>query len=496
MKERDFYRKLVALSAQDELGPFLADALGLIVEVAGARRGYIELSDGRDADGLPRFWLARGCSDEDVAAIRGSLSTGVIAEAIVTGKTIATASALTDPRFKARGSVRRNKIEAVLCAPIGASSLVGVVYLQDRIAVGPFSDEDREHVEAFARQLGPLADRLVMREARKEEDDPTRTLRTELNLSGVIGRSPALAKLLKGVKLVAPNDIAVLLVGPSGTGKTAVASVIHNNGPRAHGPFLALNCATLPENLAENELFGAARGGHGTATQPIEGKVAAASGGTLFLDEVGELPLGVQSKLLTFLESKEYQRLGSTKKERSDTRIIAATNADLRALIGENRFRADLFYRLQGMTLRVPALAERREDIGDLVRFFGERCCETYHLPAMRFSPGTLRAAEAAEWPGNIRELCSAVERATMTAAAEGALVVERTHLFPDEEEGGTKEARKTFQAATRDFQKKYVEEVLEATGWDLVKAAEWLDVSRSHLYNLIKAHGLGKKKE
>jgi Nif-specific regulatory protein len=496
-KERDFYRKLLDLDGQDALEPFLEEALSLIVDVAGARRGYIELLEDRPDPKAPRWWIARGCTEDDVQEIRGSLSTGVIAEAIATGQTILTASALSDPRFKARGSVRRNRIEAVLCAPIGSAPPLGVVYLQDRITPGPFSEDDRTHAEAFAHHLAPLADRLVIRQAKTEQDDPTRPLRHELKVSGVIGRSAALAKVLQSVRLVAPRDVAVLLSGPSGTGKTDIARVIHENGPRARGPFIPLNCAALPENLVESELFGAMPGAHSTATRKIEGKVGAAGGGTLFLDEVGELPLPAQAKLLQFLQSKEYYPLGASKPLLSNARIIAATNADLKALMVERRFREDLFYRLQGITVRIPSLAERREDIAELISFFCARSCEGNGFPMLRISPGTLRAAEAAEWPGNIRELSSAVERAAMLAAAEGALVIERRHLFPDEG-GGEGEAQKkgkmTFQVATREYQGKYVQEVLDATGWNLVEAAEWLDISRSHLYNLIKAHGLGRK--
>jgi Nif-specific regulatory protein len=298
--------------------------------------------------------------------------------------------------------------------------------------------------------------------------------------------------VLKEVGAYSPLDATVLFTGQSGTGKSVLARVMHDNGPRAGKPFVEVNCGALPESLLENELFGAVPGAHSTAAQRIEGKVAAAAGGTLFLDEIGVLPLTAQSKLLQLLQSKTYFPLGSSKPITADVRIIAATNADLKQAVSDKTFREDLFYRLQVLTVRAPTLAERREDIPELMRFFCVRATARDSFGTLSFSRDALRAGQAAEWPGNVRQLENAVERAVVRCACEQRVVIERTDVFP--EAAGTvgeEPPDATFQAATRRFQQKLLQQVLEETSWNIVETAERLDLARSHIYNLIRAFGL-----
>ncbi len=489
-KERDLYLRLLKLSRVEELKPLLQEALALIVEVAGAQKAYLQINDDDDASAEPRWWMAHGCSAAELNAVRTAISRGIIAEATATGQTIVTHSAAEDARFKERPSVRTAKIQAVLCAPIGKESPRGVLYLAGRASPGPFSDEDRSCAEVFADHLAPLVDRLVDRE--REAGDPTRPFREKLRLDQIIGSSAALAAVFKEVALVAPLDVNLLLTGDSGTGKSQLARAIHESGPRASGPFVEVNCATLPENLAEQELFGAVAGAHSTATRPMPGKVAAAERGTLFLDEVGTMSLVVQAKLLQLLQSKQYYPLGSAKPQQADVRVIAATNSDLRQAVAENRFREDLFFRLQVLPIRLPSLAERREDIAALASYFCEGACVRFGLPRLTLSRGGLLAAQAAEWRGNIRELQHAVEAAAIRAAGDGATQVERHHLFRDlAGSAEPSEEALTFQEATRQFQQRLLRETLEATDWNVTETARRLDLARSHLYTLINALGL-----
>ena len=493
-RERDLYRRLLALGAQTELRPLLGEALGLVAEVLGARLGYIELLDDQAPAKGSRWAMAHGLTAAEIEDVRTAISQGIVAEALATGKTIITPSAVLDSRFQARESVRMRRIEAVLCTPIGNDPPVGVLYLQGRAGASPFTEDDQGIAELFAGQLAPLADRLLTRE--REGADSTRPARSTLRLDTVIGKSEALGVLLRQVALIAPLDVSVLLTGQSGTGKTQIARVIHDNSPRAGQPFVEVNCAALPEALFESELFGAMQGAHSTATRRLFGKVAAADRGTLLLDEVGDLSLPVQAKLLHLLHSKQYYPLGATTPIGADVRVVAATNVDLEAAVAERRFREDLFYRLQVLPLRVPSLAERRSDIVELAAYFCAQACENHALPRVTMSREALRAAEAAEWPGNVRQLAHAIEAATIRAAGEGLARIERIHVFPstsaEANDGGEP---LTFQEATRRFHVRLLGSALEDSGWNVMEVARRLDLARSHVYTLIRAFGLTRER-
>jgi Nif-specific regulatory protein len=490
-RENGLFRRLLELGRQDEPEPFLREALGLIVDVTGAQQGYIELHDHQHPE-VPFWSLAHGFTSEQIDDVRAAISHGIIAEAIASGKTIVTQSAFLDDRFSLLRSVRLGHIEGVLCAPIGDDAPRGVVYLQKPKGESAFTALDRNHAETFAWHLATLADRVLAQRRTRAVEDPTAPVREKFRAMDVIGRSAGLAAVLEQAALVSPLDVHVLLTGETGTGKSQLARVIHDNGPRARGPFVTLNCAALPETLVESELFGALPGAHSTAVRKIEGKVASAEGGTLFLDEIGELTAGAQAKLLHLLQAKEYYPLGGTKPVRANLRVIAATNTDLREAVAEHRFREDLLYRLEVLPIRVPSLAERREDIALLAAFFCSQACNRHGFAQLKLSPNALHAVECAEWPGNIRQLENGVEAAVIRAAGRQAREVERSHLFPDDAAGSNEpKAAMTFQEATRMFQARFVQDALEAHGWNVIETARGLDITRSHVYNLIKAFGL-----
>jgi Nif-specific regulatory protein len=488
-RERDLYLRLLDLGCQEELEPFLREALALIVDATDVLHGYLELHDER---GGPGWWIAHNLTAEQVEGVRHAISRGIIAEAVASGKTIVTGSAHADPRFSALDSVRMSQIEAVLCTPIGAAPPRGVLYLQGQRRPDFFGPDDQSCAEAFARHLAPLADRLLARHREQAAADPTAGARARLRLDGVVGRSVALATVLDQVALVAPLEISVLLTGESGTGKSQLARAIHENSPRAAHPFVEINCAALPEGLIESELFGALPGAHSTATRKVEGKVAAADHGTLFLDEVGDLCSAAQAKLLQLLHAREYYPLGATRSVHADVRVVAATNIDLERAVAEHRFREDLFYRLHVLPVRVPSLEERRDDIPVLAAHFSAEASRRHGLPARPLSPNALRALEAAEWPGNVRQLAHTIEAAVIRALGEGAVQIEAVHLFPATTPPATEPpADETFQEATRRFQAELLRQALEANGWSVIETARRLDVARSHVYKLIGAFGL-----
>lgn len=479
--ERDLYQKCLALARVEDPGPLLDEALRLLVEIAEARAGYIELRNPRSDE--QRWAAAAGLEGEELARIEQRISHGVIAEAIETNEVVHVASALLDDRFSVRESVQLEQIEAVLCVPLTAPDAIGVVYLQNHRGGGSFSDEDVTCVRTVAEYLSTLTSRVLELQRRRQAEDHTLRARERLRVHGLVGRSAALAAVLERLELLANMDTNVLITGPSGTGKSLFAQLLHENSRRAHAPFVALNCAALPEGLVENELFGAERGAHSTAQQPVEGKVAAAENGTLFLDEVGELPLGVQAKVLQLVQNREYYPLGGTRPVHANVRIITATNRDLESELENKAFRKDLYYRIRGVQLRIPPLVERREDIPLLVRHFCAQSCERNGLPQLRPSPALLVAAEFFDWPGNVRELASACEEAVVNARLERSAELEPRHLFPFH--SGAEAP--SFQASRRKWECSYLQQTLEKYDWNVAQTARALQMSRSHLNALIR---------
>jgi Nif-specific regulatory protein len=491
-RERTFYRRLLELGRASELEQLLDQALALIVEFTSARIAYLELhhDDGSGAG----FWRAHGCSPDQLATIRSSISRGIIQAALLAGDTIETPSAKDDPRFATRGSVLQNAIDAVLCAPVGRPPL-GVVYLQGRPDAASFSAHHRDWAELFAAQLSLVAERLHAPLAQSDQPDHTAAVRQRFRCDGLIGRSHALARVLNEAASMAPLDIGVLITGPIGTGKSALARAIHDNSRRAGRPFVAINCGAIPVHLVESELFGAERGAHSTATQRSVGKVAAARGGTLFLDEIGDLPYDAQTALLQLLQDRTFFPLGSAQPVAADIRVIAATNVDLADRVAKNAFRRDLLYRLNIVTIEMPSLAARREDVAALVAHFAREACARHGLPALTIARRTVSVAETEAWPGEIRELANRVEAGTIRATAEAATTLRPHHLFPQQQPATADDAL-DYHEATRRFQRRYLLDVLTECDWSIADALPRIRLGRSQFYNLITLLDLKRPKD
>lgn len=480
--ERHFYRRLLELGGQQEQEPLLEHALALIVEVTRARLAYVELFDEEPSG--PRYWKASGCRNDEVAVIRESLSRGIIAATLAAGQTVETPSARNDERFAKLPSVRHNAIEAVLCAPIGRP-VVGALYLQDHAAGGPFSPRDREWAELFAAQLALVAERLAARTMRPELEDHTAEVRGRFPCP-LVGRSAAIAKVLTEAADMARLDIGILITGPSGSGKSFLARSIHDNSPRTAKPFLALNCGAIPSTLIESELFGAEKGSYTGAHTRMIGKVAAARGGTLFLDEIGDLANDAQVKLLQLLQDKIYYPVGSSQAVTADVRIIAATHRDLKERMAQGQFRSDLYYRLHGIVIEMPALSARRDDIPLLAEQFCADACRKHGLREMRMSRRVRAMVREMRWDGEIRELASAIEAAVVRAEAAGATTLLEHHFSTGRPANGRSEQALTYREAMRRSQRRILLDALEELDWNVTKAADQLDVARAHLYALI----------
>ncbi|HTO53814.1 MAG TPA: sigma 54-interacting transcriptional regulator [Myxococcota bacterium] len=494
--ETDFYRRLLDLSTEHDVERFLREALVLALELTGATRGYLELNDPSRPASEPRWALSQGCDRAQVEGIRLTLSRGIIAEAMATQTTVATSSALLDPRFGGRESVRGSGIEAVLCAPIGRDPVRGVIYLAGATRGESWLPEERSWVELFARHFAPLVDSILERQPRRSGEDPMKAIPPGFGYEGIVGHSAALARVLQQAALLAPLELPVLMTGDSGTGKSQLAAAIHRNSPRRARLFVEVNCGALPEELIESELFGAKEGAHSTARRARAGRVAEAEGGTLFLDEIAELSPRSQAKLLQLVQTGTYYVLGAAEPSHADIRIIAATNIDLTRAIAEKRFREDLYYRLCVLPLRMPSLAERASDVAELSHHFAAQASQTHRLPRLELSPRAVRALEAAEWPGNVRQLAHTIEAGAIRATGERAARIDVGHLFPERAHANDDSASEpvTFQEATRRFQRELLEKTLVETEWNVSEAARRLDLARSHVYTLISAFDLMRK--
>ena len=488
-RERDLYLRLLELSRATLIAPFLERTLALLVEVTGAEHGYIELRDSIDPAAC--WSAAHQLSETGVTEVRSSISHGIIARTLAMGETVVTASAKLDDRFSTLPSVQGSSIEAVLCIPIGREVPIGVVYLQGRRDGGPFSDHDRACAETASLHVEPVAGRLLAAH-RTNADDATTSVRKNLRLDGFVGRTAVVAEVLRDVAMVARSNRTVLVTGDTGTGKTQLARLIHINGARAARPFTELNLKAMHEATAESELFGHVKGAYTGADRDKLGLLAETEGGTLFLDDIGDASLEVQAKLLQFLQSGEYRPVGAGGPlRRADVRVIAGTRVDLERAVADGRFRDDLLYRLNVITIRMPSLAERRADIRELAATFCEAACRAEGSPPLSLSPGALIALEAAELGGNVRQLHNLVVAGVMRAQAEHASQVEHRHVFQGRDVGSDAGAPTTYHAALQRSRAKIVRDALEASGWNVAEAARALDVTRAHLYNLMSEFGL-----
>jgi two-component system NtrC family response regulator len=324
----------------------------------------------------------------------------------------------------------------------------------------------------------------------RENTDLHKELEGKQRFDEMIGSSAVMNEIFADIRKVARSDVSILVIGESGTGKELIARAIHNKSDRREEPFVAINCGAIPETLLEAELFGHEKGAYTGAHMQRKGKVEYANGGTLFLDEIGELPASLQVKLLRFLQERTIERIGGRDLLEVDVRIIAASHKNLKDVLATGEFREDLYYRLGVVTIEVPPLRNRSDDVPLLAHYFVRKCCQEMNRPQAKLNSTALQAIMKYDWPGNVRELENKIMRAVVMG--QGRIIRGEDLAFPCEllqsvEKQTLKEAREKLE---RDF----VSRALLANNWNVARAAEQIGVTRPTMYDLIKKYELRKE--
>ena len=312
------------------------------------------------------------------------------------------------------------------------------------------------------------------------------------DFSGVLGSSPRIREMFQLLEMVAPSEATVLLLGETGTGKELVAQAIHRNSPRAAGPFVVVNCATLPETLLESELFGHERGSFTGATVRKDGRFLVAHHGTVFLDEIAELTLPIQAKILRVLQAREFEPVGSNRTQKVDVRIITATNRDLEKMVREGRFRDDLYYRLNVFQLVLPPLRERLEDLPVLADFFLKRYGEKNRRGVITLAPEALQAFRRYSWPGNIRELENVIERGVIVC--QGNVLTREDLPAALQPQGEWLAAGGEGEPGLPELERQLISRTLERVAGQRRQAAEILGISLDELNLKIRSYGLEER--
>ncbi len=508
-----------ALNAELNLERLLELIVDASIELTQAARGYLLLarSSGLEIEVARNF--GRGSVEPDDAQLSRSIARQVIAS----GEPLLTVDAGEDSRLSAAQSVSELGLRSVLCVPVRAqNTVVGALYLDDRVKRGIFSEEDKVNLEVLSAHAGVAirnADLVAeqveksrrIEELNRELRDRVETQEVELSqvravlrrnqvelehkydYHNIIGTSRAMREVFKLLDKVIESEVPVLIGGESGTGKELIARAIHFNGPRKGATFVSENCAAIPDTILESELFGYRRGAFTGADKDKKGLFELASGGTLFLDEVGEMPVSMQKKLLRVLQEKEIRPLGAKEPIPIDVRLISASNRDLHDMVDTGDFREDLYYRIKVIGLVLPPLRERREDIPALLDHFLGAYGQKMGKAELSYDGEVLTRLMGYDWPGNVRELENEVRR--VVALAEERITVD---LFSEHVQArgprgeASPEGVRSLPALVEETEKREIRKALEQAAGNKTRAAQLLAVSRFTLQRKLEKYHMG----
>jgi len=482
---RSLVRFSERLLGASDFRKLLDELLDATLAVTHADKGFLILFE----EGESAVKAARNLARETIEDAVARVSDSIIQRVRETRRPVVVADALHDEQWSSSSSVVNLKLCSVMCAPLmQKGDVLGVLYLGNDSVVSLFDEKDLEALTVFAAQASLLVQNALLLDGLRRENEALREAVARRQYGEIVGTGPAMAEVLRRIEKVAGTDVSVLVTGETGTGKELVAREIHRRSARAAGPFVAVNCAAIPEALLESELFGHVKGAFTGAVATRAGKFQAASAGTLFLDEVGDMPAALQAKLLRVLEERAVTKVGDTRPEAVDIRVLAATNRVLEQEIAAGRFREDLFYRLHVVSIVLPPLRQRGDDVVVLARWFLQKYAKDLGSRARGFAPAALVALRKYAWPGNIRELENRVKKAVVLA--ERPLIsAEDLDLGPD----SFAPVLPLAQAA-EEYRKRYIQEVLERNGGNRTKTAKELGVDPRTIFRHLERLEAGRR--
>jgi Nif-specific regulatory protein len=494
----EFGRRLLI---EKNITRLLTMAMDMAIELTGAERGLVILFDETD-QGI-RFQTARHLQKKDIEHPEFEISRTIIDQVKTDGNSVCLQNALDDSAFKQSKSIETLKVLSVICLPlVQDKNIFGVVYLDHRKITGVFKPEVFAFIQEFAHFLSTAAYVVLERKQLKNQiSDLEKALRGRYRFDAIVGQHPKILETLQMVSQVADTDATVLIQGESGTGKELIARALHHNSARRDKAFIAVNCAALPEQLLESELFGHVKGAFTGAVKDRAGWFEKADGSTIFLDEINDMSAALQGKLLRVLENGEYARVGSSELEHCDVRIVAATSKNLTVLIKEGQFREELYYRLNVIDIWLPPLRERKSDIPLLMQHFLQLYRDKYHKPALTFSPQAETLLLNYDFPGNIRELENMIQRAVIVTQDN---IIQPQHLpiaaFPQEEDHPQNIQEPVSLSELKHRESKRIEkeaiiQYLRAASGHISQAAELAALDVSNFHKLIKKHGIDPKR-
>ena len=461
----------------EEPSRLLEGVLKAAFNTLDAERGFVALVD--ESSGELTCELARDASGQGQEG-KLAVSRTIVHKALKEGISVLTLDALKDERFGEAASIQEHDIRSAVCVPLlFKDRVLGVVYLDNRATAGRFDEDDLVFLIALGHLAGlALGNARLHRQVLQENLRLVEALKPKFDL---VGSSDKMAQVFNVIKKAAPAEITVLIEGETGTGKELAAKAIHALSPRRERPFVAVNCAAIPKELIESELFGHEKGSFTGASSAREGKFELADGGTIFLDEIGDMSLETQAKVLRALEEREIQRVGGARSLPVDVRVIAATNMDLQRAVEQGKFREDLYYRLNVVSLKMPPLRERSEDILPLAEVFlagrGKSISPKARLRLLAYS-----------WPGNVRELKNCIERAMILGTGD---TIQPEDLPPHIRPGG--ESIPAPPASLEYLEKRHIEQTLRNTSWGKSESARILGITRQTLDNKIRKYKIKK---